>query len=366
MTPGIVDRAGRATQTRRLLAQKAQVDGLLISDLMNVQWLTGLASSNAAALVTDRRVRVVTDSRYAQQALCLDPGIDVSVDRAVLSRAVALAAQDGAVSLGIEAESLTVAMFATLQAVATAQGMQLVGVSGVIEELRATKDKAEVDALTAASEASTAALRALLPTIEVGMTEIEVARRLELEMGRCGGEDRAFPSIVASGPNSAIPHHMPGSRRVEAGDFLKIDFGAMCRGYHADCTRTFIVAGTPDRRQSVVYDAVQASAAAARAALRPGIEVAELDRIARCVLADAGFAELFTHGLGHGVGLQIHESPLIAASAAGTIPEGAVVTIEPGVYLPGEFGVRIEDTCQVTASGVTVLTDFPRELTRIA
>ena len=339
MTPGIVDRAGRATQTRRLLAQKAQVDGLLISDLMNVQWLTGLASSNAAALVTDRQVRVVTDSRYAQQALCLDPGIDVSVDRAVLSRAIASAAQDGAVSLGIEAESLTVAMFATLST------WWLAG---------------DLDA------ASTAALRALLPTIEVGMTEIEVARRLELEMGRCGGEDRAFPSIVASGPNSAIPHHIPGSRRVEAGDFLKIDFGAMCRGYHADCTRTFIVAGTPDRRQSVVYDAVQASAAAARAVLRPGIEVAELDRVARGVLADAGFAELFTHGLGHGVGLQIHESPLIAASAAGTIPEGAVVTIEPGVYLPGEFGVRIEDTCQVTASGVTVLTDFPRELTRIA
>ena len=356
----------RIGQTRRAIAERDDIDALIISDLNNVRWLTGLASSNAAALVTEAQVLLVTDSRYAQRAIAVDPLIDVVVYRAALATVLSAAIEAGVRTVGVEAESLSLASFEGLKTAIHETATELVATTGVIESLRATKDDSEVAALAMACTISTDALGALLPQIAPGMTEVQIARHLEFEMGKAGAQDRAFETIVATGPNSAIPHHVPGTRALAAGDFLKIDFGAMYDGYHADCTRTFIVGGEPTDRQVAVYEAVKAAASAARAALVPGIEVAQLDSIAREVLAESQLDELFTHGLGHGVGLAIHESPLLAASAAGTIPSGAVVTIEPGVYLPGEFGVRIEDTCHVTDSGVTILTEFTRELTRIA
>lgn len=362
MTVGI-DFAARADQLRTRLIDGGLPPALLIADAPSVRWLTGLSSSNAVAVLLPEAVVLVTDSRYAAAARCTESHVDVRIDRQLLRVAVDALTEAGTESFVVDPRVLSVSDLEQLRRLADGTGV--VFSQGQIEDLRGHKDAPEVELLTRACEISTAALGELLPEIAVGMTEIAVARRLEQLFGELGAEDRAFPSILAAGPNSAIPHHEPTNRVIAAGDILKIDFGARVGGYHADCTRTFIVGSAPTDRQRAVHEAVSDAAAAARQALRVGVEVAELDAIARAVLSDAGLEQYFTHGLGHGIGLEIHESPLLSKASAGTICDGAVVTIEPGVYLPGEFGVRIEDTCHVTADATTILTNFPRELARI-
>ena len=363
-----VDFADRVRRARATLGPEGTAEVLVITDLNNVRWLTGLSSSNAAAVLSHGDMTLLTDSRYSAQAAAAaaGSGAHVIVGRNVLSEAMSLAVEQGAPRVAIEADALTVSEFSIVQEAASRASIDVVETTGLIQSLRVAKDVSEVAALTTACEISLGALAALVSELQPGMTEIEVARRLEQLIGVFGAEDRAFPSIVAAGPNSAVPHHEPTSRRIEIGDVLKIDFGARFDGYHADCTRTFIVGTEPTERQLEVHAAVAAAADAARSALRVGVEVAELYEVAWAVLDSAGLADRFTHGLGHGVGLEIHEAPLIAKATAGTICDGAVVTIEPGVYLPGEFGVRIEDTCHVTTSETTILTKFPRELARIA
>ena len=356
----------RLDRLTSLLDEQSSADALLLSDLTNVRWLTGLSSSNAAAVVMPRGLVVVTDSRYEAQAAASAAHKDVVVGRAVVATALEIAAADGITRLAVESESLSVAEFERLTAVAATDGIALVECSGWVESLRASKDAAEVAALSLACKASVTALAQLVDEVRIGMTEVAVARRLEALFAEFGGEDRAFASIVAAGPHSAIPHHEPTTRPLQFGDILKIDFGARVEGYHADCTRTFIVGAEPTELQVEIHAVVAEAATAARGALEPGIDIGAVDHAAREVLCAAGYEDRFTHGLGHGVGLAIHEAPIIAKGAAGTIPNGAVVTIEPGVYLPGVFGVRIEDTCHVTTAGVKILTDFPRELARIA
>lgn len=364
-----VDFAARAQRLRDGLSAQGLPVAFLVTDLANVAWLTGLAASNAAAVLLPDSVVLVTDSRYRQQAQRTGAELDVRVERNLFATAADALLAAATPAFCVEADDLTVAALTALsEVVDRPQGpeIKLIQTSGVIERLRKSKDDHEIESLTRACEITTGALGELVHDVVPGMTEIAVARRLELLFGELGAQDRAFASIVATGPNSAVPHHEPTGRAIAVGDVLKIDCGAKVDGYHADCTRTFIVGGAPTARQREVHQAVADAAAAARDALVVGIEVAELDEIARAVLADAGFEQYFTHGLGHGVGLAIHESPLLAKSSAGTICDGAVVTIEPGVYLPGEFGVRIEDTCHVTSAAVTILTNFPRELARIA
>ncbi len=361
-----IDFADRARRLSGLLAADGSADAFVVTDVVNVRWLTGLSSSNAAAVLRDDDVTVVTDARYVAQAESAGSGAEVIVGRSVLAAAMKAAVEGRAQRVAVEADTLTLAEFALLQEAASAASVEVMRTTGLVESLRSAKDPGEVDALATACDISVRALSTLVGEVAVGMTEIEVARRLEQLLGRFGAEDRAFPSIVATGPNSAVPHHDPTSRRIENGDILKIDFGARANGYHADCTRTFVVGSEPSPQQQEVHAAVAAAAAAARSELRVGVGVAHLYEVARGVLESLGLAERFTHGLGHGVGLQIHEAPLIAKGTAGTICDGSVVTIEPGVYLPGEFGVRIEDTCHVTTSATTILTDFPRELARIA
>jgi len=358
-----VDFAARADQLRARLADEGLPPALLVVDLACVRWLTGLSSSNAAVVLLPDAVVLVTDGRYAATARGLQSHVDVRIDRRLFRVAVDALVEAGAASFVVDPQALSVSDLEQVRGLT--HGCRIVFSQGQIEDLRGHKDAHEVELLTRACETSTAALGELLPEIAVGMTEIAVARRLEQLFGELGAQDRAFPSIVASGPNSAIPHHEPTNRMIAVGDVLKVDFGAQVDGYHADCTRTFIVGAAPTDRQRAVHEAVCDAAALARQALRVGIEVAELDAIARGVLADAGLEQHFTHGLGHGIGLQIHESPLLSKANAGTICDGAVVTIEPGVYLPGEFGVRIEDTCHVTTDATTILTNFPRELARI-
>jgi Xaa-Pro dipeptidase len=235
-------------------------------------------------------------------------------------------------------------------------------VSGLVERLRAVKDPDEIAALARACAITAAALEALAEQMRVGVTEVLLARRLEQLFAELGAEDRAFDTIVGSGPHSAIPHHQPGSRALAPGDLVVVDAGARVDGYHADMTRTFLVAADPMPWQAEIHGVVAAAQAAATQAYRPGADRRTIDTVARESIDGAGLGDRFTHGLGHGVGLEIHEAPMIGARSTGTISADMVITVEPGVYLPGRGGVRIEDTLVVTDAGPWILTEAPREL----
>jgi Xaa-Pro aminopeptidase len=245
---------------------------------------------------------------------------------------------------------------------------ELVRASQTVEALREIKDAGEVALLRLACEAADAALTDLVARggLRPGRTEREVGRELEALMLDHGADGVSFETIVASGPNSAIPHHRPTDAVLAAGDFVKIDFGALVGGYHSDMTRTFVLGKAADWQREI-YELVRVAQQAGREALRAGACLADVDGAARRVIVDAGHGEHFGHGLGHGVGLQIHEAPGIGATATGTLLAGSVVTVEPGVYLPDRGGVRIEDTLvvadEISGHAPELLTRFPKELT---
>jgi Xaa-Pro dipeptidase len=241
---------------------------------------------------------------------------------------------------------------------------RLVATRGLVEQLRRTKDDDEAGLIATACRMTQEALAGVLPWIRPGRTERQIAVRLERAMVDLGADRPAFDSIVAAGANSAVPHHQPGDAPLRAGDLLKIDCGARYRGYHADMTRTFVVGAEPDARQRDMHAAVAAAAAAGRALVAPGAAAAAVDAAARRELGE--WEPRFTHGLGHGLGLQIHEAPLLAARSADTIGRADVLTVEPGVYEPGFGGVRIEDTLLVTDTGAQCLTTMARDLVRLA
>ncbi|MBS9532164.1 aminopeptidase P family protein [Mycobacterium sp. M1] len=345
----------------------ADLDAILVTDLVNVRYLSGFTGSAGALLVyaDDRPTVLATDGRYRTQAARQAPDLSVLIERAGASRLAAGAAESGVRRLGFEADVVTVDAFDTLSA--AAEGVNLVRAAGSVEALRETKDAGEVALLRLACEAADAALTDLLARggLRPGRTEREVRRELESLMLDHGADAASFETIVATGANSAVPHHRPTDAVLTAGDLVKIDFGALVAGYHSDMTRTFVL-GSPADWQREIYQVVADAQSAGRAALEPGADLRAVDAAAREVIAAAGYAETFSHGLGHGVGLRIHEAPGINATAAGTLLAGAVVTVEPGVYLPERGGVRIEDTLVVADTpGQTpeLLTRFPRELT---
>jgi Xaa-Pro aminopeptidase len=233
----------------------------------------------------------------------------------------------------------------------------------VVEELRAVKDDTELEALRQACAISSQALESLLAAGGLlGRTEKEIARDLEWRMYELGADAIAFETIVATGANSAVPHHRPTDATVQRGDLLKIDFGAAYHGYHADCTRTCVVGAQPADWQREIYDLVAMAQREGRNALAPAAECIGVDQAARNVIAEAGYKDQFGHGTGHGVGLEIHEAPTLGYSAVGTLSERMTVTVEPGVYLPGRGGVRIEDTLAVWDDGPELLTPLTKEL----
>ena len=371
----------RRARLRARLAE-LELDALLVSDLVNVRYLSGFTGSNAALLLfadsnsteeptepatgSPRAVRTVlaTDSRYRTQAARQAPALEVAIERACGSHLVSRAVAAGARRIGFESHVVTVDGFDLLARQLDGRpGVQLVRASGTVEALREIKDPGEVALLRSACDAADGALADLVHSGELraGSTERAVARRLEALMLDRGASGPAFETIVAAGANSSIPHHRPTDAVLVKGDFVKIDFGALVGGYHSDMTRTFVLGGPADWQREI-FEVVSAAQLAGRQALTVGAVLADVDGAARRVIDDAGYAEHFGHGLGHGVGLQIHEAPGINASAAGTLPEGAVVTVEPGVYLPGRGGVRIEDTLLVDRRGPESLSRFPREL----
>jgi Xaa-Pro aminopeptidase len=348
--------ADRRRLTVEALAGRG-VEGLLVTTLVNVRYLTGFTGSNGAlVLAADGTGTFLTDGRYRDQAVYEVPSLDHVITRDVLAEA----AQRMTGEWACETHTMSVDHHTTL----TAEGVSTVSAERVVEGLREVKDDGEIDALRRACQISVEALHGLLAGPLAGRTESEVARDLEWRMLELGAEAIGFETILASGPNSAVPHHRPTDRVLQTGDLVKADFGARVDGYHADCTRT-VVLGRADDWQREVHAAVRASQAAGVAALRDGAPVAASDEAARQVLEDAGWLEYFTTGLGHGVGLQIHEDPFIGRRHDGRLASRTTLTMEPGIYVPGRGGVRIEDTLLVTSDDPEVLTTMTTDLLEI-
>jgi Xaa-Pro dipeptidase len=346
----------------RAAVLESGLDSLVVSYPTHVRYLTGFTGSNGAAVVArdPRGDRLVTDFRYVTQAGQESPDLLLVVERSVVAGAVAHAASSDAQRIGFESAHLSVAVHSRL--LAEHRDLDLVATEGVVEALRQTKDEGELALLAEACRLSDVALAQLMTEVRVGMTERAIARRLDWLMLEAGADAVSFDTIVASGPNSAIPHHSPTERAVGRGDLLKIDFGALRGGYHADETRTFVVGAEAEPWQREIHALVARAQRAGIEALAVGADVRDVDHAARSVIADAGHGEHFGHGLGHGVGLDIHEAPMLGYAATGILGDRTPVTVEPGIYLPGRGGVRIEDTLVVRTGGPVSLTSTTREL----
>jgi Xaa-Pro aminopeptidase len=365
MTTGLapLQIAGRLDRLRDRFGELG-VDALLVTRLPNIRYLTGFTGSAALLLVLPTSATFVTDGRYGEQSRTQlgDAGVDAQIEvritaaeqREVLARAAA-----GAHRIGLEDNGVT---WAQQRELASAFApIELVPAGAVVEELRRVKDDGEVDRIAAACAIADDAFVSLLPRLADGPTEREFALALEFAMRERGATHMSFDPIIAAGPNGAMPHSRPSDRRIEPGELVVCDFGCIVDGYCSDMTRTVSVGDPgPDARR--LYDLVLASQQAGRDAVASGVGCVDVDRVCRDVISDAGYGEAFSHGTGHGVGLEIHEAPRVAASAAGTLLVGDVVTVEPGVYLPGVGGVRIEDTVVVTATGSRPLTHTPKDL----
>jgi Xaa-Pro aminopeptidase len=358
-----MDVADRATRLREGLGA-AGCDALLITNLTNIRYLTGFTGSAALLLVRPDDQVFVTAGRYRDQAAsqiaAAGTHTEVLIGRTADEQRGHLAPQvpPGA-RLGLEAEAVTWAQQRRYGADWFPEA-ELVPTEGLVEDLRRVKDAGEVARIAAACAMADAALAAVRHRLGEGATEAEVALELEWQMRRLGADGPSFDTIVASGPNGAMPHHRAGERPISEGDLVVIDFGALLDGYHSDMTRTVMV-GEPSPTQRRMLDAVHASQAAGVAAVRAGVDVTAVDEACRSVLRHVGWEDAFLHGTGHGVGLDIHESPRVSASATGSLADGHVVTVEPGVYLAEHGGVRIEDTVVVTAEGCRTLTLAPKE-----
>ena len=335
-------------------------DAALITAPPNVRYLSGLVSSNMAMLLPAAGPAVLgTDSRYAQAAERDCPDVELLVERQLEPALAGVAVARGVHTLAFEAQDMTVERHADL----TSQhdGLRLVPLGHVVESLRMIKDEAELELLAAACALTDQAFAIVLGAIRPGRTEREIAIMIERTMVDLGAEAPAFDTIVASGPNGAIPHHSPGARAVERGDLVTVDCGARVGGYHADMTRTVAI-GPLAPWQRDIYQLVDTAQRAGVAAAVPGADVSEVDAVCREMIKAAGHGDHFGHGLGHGVGLEVHEAPMLGPGRTGKLKDRVPVTVEPGIYLPGRGGVRIEDTLVVRTAGPETLITTTKEL----
>jgi Xaa-Pro aminopeptidase len=355
---------GRRAVRLRERFEKAKVDALLVTRLPNVAYLTGFTGSAAMVLVGPEEIVFVTDGRYGEQAAeqleaaGVPARIEVRVSQAAQRDAMSEAARAYR-RLGLEAHGIT---WAQQRAFAGEwfSDAELVATEHLVEDLRRVKEPAEVARIHAACTIADEALAVVAPRLADGPTERDLALWLELEMRDRGAAGTSFDPIVASGPNGAKPHARPSDRPVEPGEPVVIDFGCVVDGYCSDMTRTLSVGDPgPDARR--VYEVVREAQQTGRDAVSASADCARVDKACRDVIDAAGWGDAFVHGTGHGVGLEIHEAPRVAATARDTLASGYVVTVEPGVYLPGVGGVRIEDTVVVTDDGADVLTGFPKD-----
>jgi Xaa-Pro aminopeptidase len=342
------------TRVERL--QASLEEPLLVSNLVNVRYLVGFDSSNAALVVEPERVRLFSDFRYAELGRSVE-GVEFVETKRSLFDALAELLEG---RIGFEADHVTYARWETLGN----SGLELVSRRGLVEELRAVKDAAELEAVRNAAALTSEAYARFAEERFVGRTERDLAWRLEELFHELGAEAPAFETIVAAGPNGARPHARPGDREIGAGETVVIDAGAKLDGYCADCTRTFATGPLPERLSEAYAVCLEAQLAGLRA-VRAGTTGVEADGAARTVIDDAGLAEAFGHGLGHGVGLDVHEAPRLSRESSDTLASDQVVTVEPGIYLEGLGGIRIEDLVIVGEKGAEITTGFTKDLVTV-
>ena len=351
----------RPERLLELLAD-AEVDLMLVTNLVNVGYLTGYSGSNGLALIGPATRTFVTDFRYVEQAAEeVDPAFERRQAALDLPDALPDVLPDGELRLGFEDAHTSVRQHARLRELLPPR-VELVGVTGVVERLRAVKEPDELARIRAATQLADAAFEQLLSGGLVGRTERELAIALEHDMLLRGAQRPSFDTIVASGPHGALPHAQPRDVTVGPDELVVIDWGAELDGYCSDCTRT-VATGNLAEDAREVYDLVLQAQVAGVHAVRGGRGGREVDAEARAVIEQAGQGERFGHGLGHGVGIDVHEAPRLSKRSEDELRAGNVVTVEPGVYLPGRFGVRIEDLVVVTEDGCEILTSIGKELT---
>lgn len=356
----------RLARLRQSMVESDQPPALLVTSLTNVRYLTGFAGSAGMLFVLPDEAVLLTDGRYGTQAAeqlasaGVGARIEVCPAAGQAERGRAVVAGSGVVGLALEADHVS---WARQRAFAEKwfPGIELTPSLGLVEGLRRIKDAGELDRLAAAARIADEALSAVRGRLAEGLTEADFGRLLDFEMCVLGATAPSFETIVASGPNAAKPHHRPGSRQIGRSEPIVLDFGALFEGYHSDMTRTVWVDGLGDPVLRQAVDVVLAAQAAGVAAVRPGAACVDVDQACRSLIADAGWAENFVHGTGHGVGLEIHEAPSLSSVSTDTLAVGHVVTVEPGVYLPGIGGVRIEDTVVVTEDGCRPLNSTPKD-----
>jgi Xaa-Pro aminopeptidase len=329
---------------------------LLVTSAVNVRYLTGFVSTNAAALVDEDGARVFSDFRYAEQGRRLQGVEFVEVGRNLLGQLAELLSG----RIGFEASALPYAGWETLRS----GGLELVPRLGLVEGLRAVKDEGELEAIRRSTAITNRAFARLAEERFSGRTERELAWTMERFLREEGADSAAFPVIVAGGPTGASPHTEPGDRELRAGDAVVVDAGGRLDGYQSDCTRTFAVGGL-DGRLGAAYEVCLRAQLEALQAVRAGARGADVDAVPRGIIDGTEFAGLFGHGLGHGLGLEVHEAPTMRPESEDVLAVGNVVSVEPGIYLPGEGGIRIEDLVVVREEGVEILTTFPKELTTV-
>jgi Xaa-Pro aminopeptidase len=342
----------------RIDALAAQLKApLLVTNLVNVLYLCGFESSNAALLVEPKGAATLyTDFRYAEAARAV-PGVDVQITKRTLMADLASRLKG---RVQVEADVLPYLEWERL----TSGGLKVVPTQGLVAALRAVKDEEEIAKIRRACRIADRAFEALTAETFVGRTEKEIAWRLRELLHAHGADEQSFDTIVASGPRGAMPHAHPTDNIVETRTLVTVDFGARVDGYCSDCTRTVSTGGLPDRLREIYDVCLRAQERACRE-IRDGMSGVEADALAREPIAEAGYGDAFGHGLGHGVGLMVHEAPRLSTESTDTLAVGHVFSIEPGIYLPGEGGVRIEDLAVLRESGPELLTSFPKRLIEV-
>ena len=355
--------ASRVDRLRAVLADLG-ADAVLVTKPANVRWLTGFTGSNGQLVVTGDRLVAITDGRYEQQiadqlaiaGVQADVEVTTTEVGAVLEREL-----HAGTRVGLEATHVT---WAYRDKVAQwLPGRELVALDAPIEGLRKIKDDGELSRLARAAAIADAALASVEPELDGRPTEREIAQLLDGAMLSLGADEPSYDTIVASGPNAALPHARPTDRVIDAGDTLIIDVGARLDGYGSDMTRTFVIGDAVTREQQRWYDAVGEAQAAGVAAVADGVDERSIDATCRAVLDVHGLVDAFIHGTGHGIGLEIHEDPILSPRSTGILRAGYVVTVEPGVYVPSNGGVRIEDSVIVTDDGCRPITHSPKRIT---
>ena len=347
----------RLTKLRASLPEH-EIDAILISQPQNRRYLSGFTGSAGILVITADRAVIATDFRYYEQVGREAPGFELAkITTRVQDLLPEILADLSVKRLGFESQHVTVEQLNTMSA--ATEGVEWLSLENTVEKIRAVKDRDEIDALRRSSALNDAAFAHLLEVIRPGMTEREAAWEIEAYMRSHGASKVAFDLIVAAGPNGALPHARPGDRAIETGAPVVVDIGCVLDDYCSDMTRTFCL-GEPPARYLEVWNLVLQAQEAAKAVLRAGATGVQADAAARDLIAGAGYGDYFGHGLGHGVGLAVHEGPRASRLSEDTFEAGMSLTVEPGIYLPGEFGVRIEDLVIIGQDGIEILSNTPK------